>query len=794
MVNFGRKRQKKVREYRWSGVEPQLVNNLPVGIDGLKIFIMKKSGSEENSRLLRDGRRWKKSCPTDWLDHKQVRFADCRGSHKCVNDCCPFKVQFGVINTKQFEKKKDLGLVCKGCGMTPTFVQCPARRYISTSNNQVKVYHYGQHTCPVIQPTTKDKEEVSKILKQNPKIKPSEIQSSCILSAFREGADWQKVEKKVEATLDRKWLANLKQKIKKDTEPAGHDFEAVVTFKQYCDKKDEFYVYKINDNRGNPDTPSFVFKSSKQKAKMALQMEKKGEHFLKDEYCFFDGKRKRCRGFVTLTASVYHPLLRKQIPLAIMDAAREDSENIELFWTLFNEILQKVSGRKDYKFDPIGFCTDMAGANFAGITRVFGSEMKSSIKSCEFHFKEQVNKRANRLRDEESSAEFKEISQRLLESTNEQAYNVAKKDMDDFINRNEERDFLKTWISWWHDRRGFIFRAFSPKNAPEMNQAEVVHASWAHRDSPNLSLLDACQADVRDSFVLDVELKEYEKGTVSVGTGPSYGKRKERQHQREVQRAKQMGKELLEECEDGFLIDPSSSHKPPQKRRRKGSTNPKRKKPGPVPETAAVSNNFSATTANIAESLTIPSNNNVHLEHTQHVQPNLSQYSFPNNQPPFVNQPPPPYPQHQSAFHSFFNPINTLRYPSPSLLTHPLGLDERLHWNSGRSPHPYEIVAFPSNVKKCYGCGSEFVEQYKHSPYNLIIKHLDRRVMGKDALGALIYSTDFTNTYYHPSSLHIKRKNPNFNGVVLIDKTLWNSLNETQRQVLASYDFKIFPN
>ena len=59
-----------------------------------------------------------------------------------------------------------------------------------------------------------------------------------------------------------------------------------------------------------------------------------------------------------------------------------------------------------------------------------------------------------------------------------------------------------------------------------MNQAEVIHASWVHRDSPNLSLLDACQADVRDSVVLDVELNEYEKGSLSVGTGPSYQSKK----------------------------------------------------------------------------------------------------------------------------------------------------------------------------------------------------------------------------------------------------------------------------
>ena len=50
--------------------------------------------------------------------------------------------------------------------------------------------------------------------------------------------------------------------------------------------------------------PSFVFKTSKDKAKMAMNMNKDGEHFLSNEFCFFDGKFKRCRGFVMLTASI----------------------------------------------------------------------------------------------------------------------------------------------------------------------------------------------------------------------------------------------------------------------------------------------------------------------------------------------------------------------------------------------------------------------------------------------------------------------------------------------------------
>ena len=238
-----------------------------------------------------------------------------------------------------------------------------------------------------------------------------------------------------------------------------------------------------------------------------------------------------------------------------------------------------MSGKTDYKFNPTGFCTDMAGANFAAITKVFGDEMKSSIKSCEFHFKEQRNKRANRL-DRDDSMVFKDICERLLTSTTEQAYYSTKKEIDDFIQKDEGRKFIKSWISWWHDRRGFIFRPFAPKDAPQINQAEVVHASWVHRDSPNLSLLDACQADVRDSIILDVELKEYERGSLSVGTGPSYNDRKKRSHAREVEKAQRMGRELLEQDRDnGFLIDPASSHKPSKKITKGRSSSRKPKQP-----------------------------------------------------------------------------------------------------------------------------------------------------------------------------------------------------------------------
>ena len=557
------KKQRKVAVEYWDDVHREQVDKLPEGINGVRVFVIKNLDGKKAIEALKDGRRWKKNCPTRWQGHPKTRYADCRGSYLCENQKCPFRLEFGIINKTQFEKKKKGRMVCKGCGIPGEYVDCPSRRYITYGKKSVTVYHCGEHTCPIMRATGKNMQHVEQLVRDNPNIKPSEIQSACVILAFRQQLDWDEVEKQVESTMDRNWIANTKKKVKRDMEPAGHDFEAVAVFKEYCDKKDTSFIYKINDRRGNPETPSFVFKTSETKAKIALNMDRGGDHFLHEEFCFFDGKRKRCRGFVTLTASVYHPLIRKQITLAVMESESENTENVTLFWKLFNEVLAKVSKEETRKFDPIGWCTDMAGANMAGIFNVFGEEVKSRIKSCEFHFKEHRNKMAKKL-DSESSEVFRSFCNRLLESQTPDAYHEAKTQMDQFINSAVERAFLKSWLAWWHDRRGFIFRAFAPRQGPQMNQAEVVHAGWVHRDLPNLSLLDACQADVRDAVTLDVELKAYEQGTAAGGTGPSYIQRQRKKHSEQVKRAKQLGQDMFCPSQGGvgYKIDPKSKHRP----------------------------------------------------------------------------------------------------------------------------------------------------------------------------------------------------------------------------------------
>ena len=74
-----------------------------------------------------------------------------------------------------------------------------------------------------------------------------------------------------------------------------------------------------------------------------------------------------------------------------------------------------------------------------------------------------------------------------------------------------------------------------------MNQAEVIHAGWAHKDPSNLSLPDAAHTDTKDSVLLAVELKSIQQGTSKGGTGSSYEARKTKLHRREFGRAAQLG-------------------------------------------------------------------------------------------------------------------------------------------------------------------------------------------------------------------------------------------------------------
>ena len=69
-----------------------------------------------------------------------------------------------------------------------------------------------------------------------------------------------------------------------------------------------------------------------------------------------------------------------------MECTKEDEKDLTRFWKEFNEAY-KVANKTKAKFQPIGWVTDMALANFSGLQIIYGQEVLNKIKVCESHYK-----------------------------------------------------------------------------------------------------------------------------------------------------------------------------------------------------------------------------------------------------------------------------------------------------------------------------------------------------------------------------------------------------------------------
>ena len=87
------------------------------------------------------------------------------------------------------------------------------------------------------------------------------------------------------------------------------------------------------------------------------------------------------------------------------------------------------------------------------------------------------------------------------------------------------------------------------------------------------------------------------------------------------------------------------------------------------------------------------------------------------------------------------------------------------------------------------------MNKYHSPPFNIVVRHMDRRVIRKnEQTGQLVHSSEYANTYYHPHPTHcthIRRKNPVLTGLVFVSPALYNSLNNSTKGVVDSFEFNV---
>ena len=155
------------------------------------------------------------------------------------------------------------------------------------------------------------------------------------------------------------------------------------------------------------------------------------------------------------------------------------------FWRTFNEAFKRANGTEKC-FSPTGWFSDMTSANFNGLSTIYGVDVLEKVKSCEFHFKQAVERKIRGFAG--SRDQFKKLAYGLLYAATPEAYENSLQLFEEFATDAK----LKDWIQWWDVRKEKIFHAFTHFDAPQSNLAEVLHAGWKHRDKMGVSLLECC--------------------------------------------------------------------------------------------------------------------------------------------------------------------------------------------------------------------------------------------------------------------------------------------------------------
>lgn len=568
--SIGRFRKMELNPIHWEICETEVVTSIPYDVNGFRKFKI-ECKIDDMMKKTKDGRPWGKwvnSCRTGWIGKRRV--AKCKGSPVCNSDTCLYKEKYGCVNRVQFQKSASI-LVCFTCGSPAEIVACPGVKiweYEANSTN-VTVMYKNEHSC-VAKKKKISNELIKNEVAKHPGVKPNKLVNSKIVNIMAaDDFSWDDVELVAEQFVDMKQVYNAREELKMKINPMGQNFEALALYKQKCDEKDKFFIYRVN-NRALNGKPSFVFKSSQAMANICLEMDRDGSGVMMDEFAFIDAKHNRCRGFKTLTLWTYHPVLRKLLSLAIMEVEEENTENLTIFWQLLNEMLEDISGKKGYKFNPFGFIADEHHANWCSIRDVFGVQSLERAVSCEFHYKQSVQRHSRKV--SERSDEFIGLANALLHAQTINLFNAACEQMETFFKINNIKE-LSAWYKWWHDRRFHIFRAFKMENAPSSNLAEVGHAKIGSNSGPYISLLEAARVDVASAILQATEIRLFHVGVSKGGKGLNTYQKQIKDYKAGMKRAKAYADELdsegveIMENKSGH-VPATGLHRPPEKKQR----------------------------------------------------------------------------------------------------------------------------------------------------------------------------------------------------------------------------------
>ena len=555
--------EKKMQSDMYESGSKQTVNNLPYDIDGDVIYTV-ETDDKNKWTAISDGRKWGKYMSVTNSQGNTVYQRHCVGRTACMSDDCPFYRRYGSYNTAQFEHINN-ELVCRECGIKAQATPCKAKKTILISPHSadnIVVRHEGYHICTPIKSLKVCSDEIEKLTRLFPSVKPAVASNSILKQVVMQNAKPEEISEVARSLLDKKKVQKTKDKVRKGLFPHGTNVDAIVTMKQDMENNehDRFLIFKVDK-----DT-QMVFTTSKEKLKIACELSGLGDEIWPtfSPYAHIDFQPSRVSGMSVLGVQCYHPNLKQTVPLFKLYAPNELAPVVEFGLTTFNEAVREFSHNTCKEFNPGGWMCDEAGSILKSLEIVYGPDVHSKLVTCQAHYKFSIDRRKKQITDLNARSRYVELACEMERVVTSNAYNAAKSNMISLLNELNDPK-LTNWLNWWDLRKRHWALAFRPtNNAPLNNLSECIHASEKARNSVNIQLVDAVHDDVSSSYMLKEKIKGYKSGEYTGGSGKSLIQMSRESESMQNIRSKAYVK-ALNSCSrndnSDFVIDPSSTHR-----------------------------------------------------------------------------------------------------------------------------------------------------------------------------------------------------------------------------------------
>ena len=512
---------------KFRGVEVEMVDNIPWEVDGIHIYKILCDRDEWIDKQ-KDGRWYKMNSTERKFFGGSRKIGRCQGSRICHNVHCSKLQTEGICNTAPNGFYPEDGMhVCRSCGYyaVQIFCGCVKVTEYNYDTNELTVWYQGDHIC-TLKPDIMTKRNFfeSLPLSRNIRLTPQEIRDDCMRFYVGQG----KILKAKEVAMAMNDTSRL-EKMRYVTPGVQHTsnpediavvFSLISDIKKQFDEYDKYLIYRIHCGKTSSGE-SYIFKTSKHHLETALKMDinqtpLNGKvSMLAYEKSYFDAMHRRVKGFKTLTLWVHHPGLRRMKRLASMEVERETAENVELFFTIFNDALREYTGDPHYVFNPAMFVSDEAGAIHQGMYRVFGDAFLEKISTCQWHFKRCAWWQIIHI-DEDDRATFRYAVNGICKARTNHEYELLEGLLDDICQRNK----IVRWWNWWKVRRYHLVPGLRGFGWTGTNWAELGQSKMKRK--MRIGLMDAVIEDILTVFNEEAEWAAFVNNTgKSIGKGPT---------------------------------------------------------------------------------------------------------------------------------------------------------------------------------------------------------------------------------------------------------------------------------